>query len=109
MQGKFVKYERNLLDSIGYTQDAPTICYGDNLSAEKMANHSKPCGRSRHIDIQWYTVQEWVKRGLMILRHVGTHLNPADAFTKILGWVLHHRHCDEVMGNNGPKYKTYDE
>lgn len=93
-----------LLFDIHLTQHSPTPLYGDNEPAERMVNHSNHAGRSRHVDIQFYVLQEWAKRGLAIVRRVPTKWNVTDALTKILGWVLHSRHCDEMMGYNGPKY-----
>ena len=101
---------RYLLDDLsskhdlGTTQLTATSLWVDNESAKKMANNGKPSGRSRHIDIQYYAVQEWVKRKIVVIRRVCTKENVSDALTKILGWVLHGRHCDEMMGYNGPKY-----
>jgi hypothetical protein len=31
-------------------------------------------------------------------------VNTADALTKALGWILHHRHCRFMMGHYRPSY-----
>ena len=72
-----------------------------------MANSEKPTSRTRHIDIQHFSLQEWIKNGDLKLTHIPGTDNPLDALTKALGWVLHRRHCLQMMGLLGPPH-TYE-
>lgn len=48
-------------------------------------------------------IQEWKHHyGDIVMVHITVVINPADALTKALGWVLHHRHVRRVMGHYGP-------
>jgi hypothetical protein len=47
---------------LGIPQEAATILYEDNDGATAMANAGKPTSRTRHIDIKFYAIQEWVER-----------------------------------------------
>jgi hypothetical protein len=42
-------------------QMAATHLYEDNDGATAMANAGKPTPRSRHIDVKYYAIQEWVE------------------------------------------------
>ena len=55
----------------------------------RMINVMKPTERSRHIDIQYFAIQDWRHQCHLELRHVPGIVNPADDLTKALGWVLH--------------------
>jgi Reverse transcriptase (RNA-dependent DNA polymerase) len=98
---KMAKYLRSVLNNLGFAQDIATPIYCDNEAAILMTNACKPTQRSRHIDIQWYAIQEWMRRGDIILRHIPGTINPADSLTKALGWILHLRHICRLMGHHG--------
>jgi Reverse transcriptase (RNA-dependent DNA polymerase) len=99
---KVVKYLRSILHQLNYSQTDPTPIYEDNQAAIAMINSTKPTPRSRHIDIQYYAIQEWKQRGILTMQHIAGTICPPDALTKPLGWVLHNRHCRRMMGHYGP-------
>ena len=96
---KHAKYLRALMRELGYPQELPTPIYEDNMSAIKMTNACVPTERSRHIDIQHFAIQDWKARGDIVMCHIPGIVNPADNFTKPLGWVLHARHARRIMGH----------
>ena len=98
---KAAKHLRSIMDSFGVKQDGPTMIYEDNVAAILIANANKVTERARHIDIQYYAIQEWVTRKQVKLAHIKGIINPADALTKNLGWVLHNRHVTRMMGHCG--------
>ena len=69
-----------------------------------MTNIGEPAGCSRHIHIKYYDIKEYVRRKIFILCRLCTKLNVLDALTKILGYIQHDRHYDEILEDNGPKY-----
>ena len=99
--GKVAKYLRSVLSDLGYQQNGPTPIYEDNQAAIAMINHDKPTPRSRHIDIQWFAINEWRRLGQLELHYIATSINPADAATKALSWTLHSRHVRRSMGHYG--------
>jgi len=98
---KVTKYLRFILHELGYTQTEPTPIYEDNNSAIKIANHSQPTDRSRHVKIRYFALQHWRLMKDIILIHLPGVVNPADMLTKALGWVLHHCHAPYLMGHYG--------
>ena len=58
--GRQCLYCRSIMWDLGIPQEAATILYEDNDGATAMANAGKPTSRTRHIDIKFYAIQEWV-------------------------------------------------
>jgi hypothetical protein len=102
--GRISLYVRSILWDLGVPQDAATILYEDNDGATAMANAGKPTPRSRHIDIKFYALQEWVERDLLVLERIDTSINMSDHFTKPLTRILFYRHRDFYMGQVPPTY-----
>jgi hypothetical protein len=102
--GRMALYVRSILWDLNVPQEAATILYEDNDGATAMANAGKPTPRSRHIDIKFYALQEWVERDLMVLEQIDTSLNMADGLTKPLVHILFYHHCNFTMGFVPPVY-----
>jgi hypothetical protein len=102
--GKMSLYVRSILYDMGIPQVAATLLYEDNDAATAMANAGKPTPRTRHMDIKFHALCDWVERDLLILQRVSTHQNLADHFTKSLPRILFHRHVDFIMGHVPPPY-----
>jgi hypothetical protein len=96
---KCARYLRSILTELGFAPSAPTTLFEDNASAIQIINARRPTERSRHIDIQYFAIQDWKDSGDIVLRHIPGSINPADALTKPLGWVLHSRHARRLMGH----------
>ena len=103
--GRMSLYIRSIMWDLGIIpQEAATILYEDNDGATAMAtNAGKPTSRTRHVDIKFYAIQEWVERDLVVLKRIDTAINMADHYTKplprifstgtmITTWVVCHPH-----------------
>ena len=77
----------------------PTLIYEDNEAAIKVVNAAHPTEQVRHIDTPWFRLQSWRENNLVCMKHIAGILNPADASSKLLGWILHSRHCQRTMGH----------
>ena len=95
---------RSILIQLDVPQDGPSMIYEDNTAAIMMANAGKPTTRTRHIDIQYFTLQEWIQHGDISLQHIPGVINPADSLTKTLFRLLFWRHITRLMGYTGPLY-----
>ncbi len=69
-----------------------------------MANAQKPTSRTRHIDIKYFALCDWVESDLICLERIDTSINIADHLTKPLSRILFHRHADFLLGHVPPKY-----
>ena len=63
-----------------------------------MANAQKPTTRTRHMDIRYFALSDWVEMDLMRLERVHTPINEADHLTKLLD------RTDYMMGHIPPAY-----
>jgi hypothetical protein len=102
--GKMVLILRSIMYDLGIPQQAASIIYEDNDGATAMANEQKPTPRTRHMDIRYFALAEWVERDLMISERIHTSINEADHFTKVLNRILFYRHIDHIMGHIPPPY-----
>jgi hypothetical protein len=103
--GKRLKYVRSILVELGIPQKGPSPIYGDNMAAIMMANNTRPTERTRHLDIRWFAIQEWIHVDCdIILLHIPGILNPSDSQTKALSYRLHHRHMSRAMGALGSPF-----
>ena len=69
----------------------------------------KPTNRTRHIDIKYFALCDWIESDLIHLERVDTAINTADHLTKALTRILFHRHADYLLGHVPPKYSpVYD-
>jgi hypothetical protein len=102
--GKMILFVRSVLWDLGIPQEAATLLYEDNDACTAMANAQKPTPRTRHMDIEYFSLSEWVERDLMLLARIDTLINLADHFTKGLQSALFHRHADFILGHIPPAY-----
>ena len=99
--GKVIKYIRMVLTDLGFPPTGPSPIWEDNESVLKIVNHDRPTPRSRHIAIRYFGLQQWCELGKLVLIHICGKINPSDALTKAMGWILHYRHCHFLMGYHG--------
>ena len=95
---KSVLFLRSILKELNLPMTSPTPIYEDNEACIKVINSRHPTERTRHIDIPSFRIQDWKSREDICLHHISGVINPADANSKPLGWVLHSRHCHRMMG-----------
>jgi len=79
---KEVKFVYQLLTSIGIKVKLPITIRVDNVGAIFMAENNSTNGRTKHIDIRYRFVNEYVDDKFVEIVFVGTKENVADLFTK---------------------------
>ena len=62
----------------------PTWLLGDNQATIFTANNPETSQRSKHLEIRWFRVRDYVKDLTLRVRHIPTGGNVADFFTKSL-------------------------
>jgi hypothetical protein len=82
--GKMLLYVCSILWDLNVPQAAASRLYEDNNACRAMANAQKPTSCTRHMDIRYHVLCEWVERDLIVLERVDTTINEADHFTKLL-------------------------
>ena len=102
--GRMALFVRSILWDLGIPQEAATIAYEDNDGCTAMGNAQKPTPRTRHIDIKYFALCDWVERDLIHLERIDTSINISDHLTKSLPRILFHRNADYLLGHIPPKY-----
>ena len=102
--GKICLFVRSVLHDLGVPQAAASVLYEDNEGAIGMVNAQKPTQRTRHMDIRYFALTDWVERDLLILDYIHTSKNLADNFTKPLSRIAFHRHVDYILGRVPPSH-----
>ena len=101
---KIALYLRSVLDDIDIPQDGATALMEDNDGVLMMANAGQPTRRTRHMDIKYFGIQDWVEDDLVILEAIHTSNNSADHLTKALSRTAFYKHNDVIMGRIPPLY-----
>jgi hypothetical protein len=102
--GKMILLVRSVMWDLGIPQEAATVLYEDNDACTAMGNAQKPTTRTRHMDIKYFSICEWVDRDLMHLKRIDTNVNMSDHLTKSLSRALFHRHANFILGHVPPTY-----
>ena len=85
---------------MGYPQDGPTEIHIDDEAALKIINDNQaPTIRTRHLDIRYFSLQDWRLEGDISMVHIDGVKNMSDDLTKPLAYCLHARHCRRMMGH----------
>ena len=89
---------KQMSDELGITKgDEPSRIFCDNQSAIQLAVVGGCHQRTRHIDIRYKFLNEYVTKGVVSVDYVSTSENVADAFTKgVTAAKLHY--CNRRMG-----------
>ena len=73
-----------LMKELGIQVPMPVQVHCDNKSAIHIAENPIFHERTKHIKIDCHVTRERIKSGMIILKHIGTKIQPADVFTKAL-------------------------
>ncbi len=80
----------SILWDLDIPQEAATIAYEDNDGCTAMGNTQKPTARTRHINIKYFALCDWIERDLIHLERIDTSINIANHLTKSLSRILFH-------------------
>ena len=94
---KEVKYVYQLLMSMGVEVKLPIVVRVDNIGAIFMSNNVAVSQRTKHVDIRYHFVREFVLDGFLKVVFVKTEDNDADIFTKNLNGELYARHAKKMV------------
>ncbi len=98
---KEVKFVYQLLVSMDMKVKLPIVVHVDNLGAVFMSENVSVSQRTKHVDIHYRFVQEFVLDRFIKVIFVRTENNDSDIFTKNLGGDLHERHSKKMIVEKG--------
>jgi len=70
----------------------PIVVHVDNVGAIFMAENVSTSGSTKHVDIHYHYVREFIEDGFIRIVFVCTKLNKADMFTKNVVGEIHDAH-----------------
>lgn len=79
-----VLWLHSLLDELGIVHRQPSPVWVDNLGAVALSNNPVFHSRIKHAEVDFHFVRDHVSRGRIQVRHLPTHAQVADGFTKPL-------------------------
>ena len=92
-----MKFVAQLLENMGLRVDYPITVRVDNVGAIFMAENITTSARTKHIDIRYKFVNEYVGEGGIRIIFVRSIDNRADGFTKNLKEELMIRHNSSML------------
>ena len=94
---KEIKFIVQVLLSIGIEVQLPMIVHVDNVGAIFMAKNVSTSTQTKHVDVRYHFIREFIEDGFIKIVFVRTADNKADIFTKNVVGDLYDKHtCDMV-------------
>jgi hypothetical protein len=103
---KEIKFVYQILRSMGVNVKLPIIVRVDNIGAIFMSENIAISDKSKHVDIRYRFVNEFVQDKFLRIIFVRTADNDADIFTKNLPGELFKKHARKMITEKG--LSTYD-
>ena len=98
---KEIKFVYQLLVSMGIKVKLPITVRVDNIGAIFMSENVAVSQRTKHVDVRYRFVQQFVMDNFLTVTFVRTTDNDADVFTKNLGGELHTKHSSKMVTKKG--------
>ena len=80
--------------------ELPIDIHVDNVGAIFLANNANTGQRTRHIDVRYHYVREYIEDGIVMIRFVKSEDNDADPYTKNTPNNIYEKHTSKYMDGN---------
>jgi hypothetical protein len=101
---KDVKFVVQILLSVGIPVKLPVIVRLDNVGTIFMAENVTTSTWTRHVDVRYHFVREFVEDGFIKITFVRTTENTADIFTKNVTGELYDTHTSSILVSKKKEY-----
>ena len=98
---KNIKFIYMILQDMGIRVELPIVVQVDNIGAIFMSENIVTSQRTKHIDVRYKFVNEFVEDGFVKIIFVRSEENDADLFTKNLGGELYEKHARKMIERKG--------
>ena len=95
-----VAFLRKLAQELGFTQVSPTVIYEDNNGCIALGNSGHFKGRSRHIDLRYMFLTDYIARDLVKFERVDSKSQISDIGTAPRPWPVFQRHRPVLYGES---------
>ena len=94
---KEIRFIFQVLRSMGIEVKTPIVVRADNVGAMFMAKNTSISDRTKHVDIRYHFIREFIDQEFIKIVFVSTKENVADIFTKNLPKELFERHSNNMI------------
>ena len=94
-----IVFIKSILEFMGVDVELPIVVYCDNVGAVFLAHNPKTSMRTKHVDIRYHHVREYVVDGVIMIKFVKSEENDADIFTKNTNRETFMRHQEKFMAS----------
>jgi hypothetical protein len=98
---KEVKFVAQVMESMSIEVNYPIIVRVDNVGAIFLTENATTSQRTKHIDVKYHYVRQYVEDGIVKIIFVRTDENDADGFTKNVSGTIYERHRRKYMAKRG--------
>ena len=95
---KEVSFVYQVKKPMGIELKLPIVVRVHNIRAIFMSKNVVVSNRTKHVDVRYHFVQEFVQDGFIKVIFVKSEENDADLFNKNLGSDLHWKHANKLLG-----------
>jgi hypothetical protein len=96
---KEVKFVVQTLITMGVKVLLPVIVRVDNIGAIWMAENASAGSRTKHVELKYHFIRQYVEEGFIRIIFVRTDENTSDVFTKNVSGEIMERHNMEFITN----------
>jgi hypothetical protein len=100
--------EVNTEDPDSLFRISPSPLLGDNKGTIHTCQNPITNLRSRHLEVRWFKIRDYIKSGLMRVHHIATKHNIADFFTKPIVGTRFIELCTLLMGRSASKTNEWN-
>jgi hypothetical protein len=94
-----VMFVKQILEFLQVKLKLPINILVDNVGAMFLTENQSVSQRTRHIDVRYHFIRNYVEDGIVQVNFVRSEHNDADVFTKNLGSDAFKRHVSKFIGS----------
>jgi hypothetical protein len=94
---KEIKFIAQMHEFLEVKVNYPIRVYVDNVGAIFLANNKTSSQRTKHVDVRYHFIRQYIEEGKIIIEFVRSENNDADLMTKNVSGDIHERHRDKML------------
>ena len=94
---KELKFITQVLETMKVNVKLPITVHVDNVGAIFMATNQTSSDRTKHVDVRYHFVREFIEDGVVKIKFVRSKENDADLFTKNVNGELYDKHSQKLV------------
>ena len=92
-----IKFIVQLLSDMEIQVELPIKVYVDNVGAIFLANNQTTSDRTKHVDVRYHFIREYIENGTVKILFIRSGENDADLFTKNVPSAIYTKHARKIV------------